>query len=397
MAIKQLSINKLLFIISLVFIITVFFTVGDPAWAASKAKLPKTIYWGSRYVGGSLYTIPATMAEKVGPAMGVKIRLIPGNDVEMINMLRAGRTHLATFAADNYWAAMGLAHYATFAMGPQPLRLIYPGWPTGAGSTGLATKKSGIKTPADLKGKTLVRVVGAAWSDLGLKAQLAFANLTPADVKIVDVSSTGASYKALAEGKGDYCTGSVSGPGTYEIEASPYGLTIVAFDPKNKEGWKRMRQIIPYYVPGYSEEGAAIKKGEPVPTPMYPWPITTTLVKQSPDLVYAITKAIYEKIDEIIKAYKPNAAMEPKRAIRPEATEMAPFHVGAIKLFKEVGLWTPELDKANKAKLTHLKKVNELWEKFVEESEQTMAKTGKKIDPLKAWPPLVEKKVGLTP
>ena len=397
MKIRYLFSKTLLVVTCLSLILTFALLSTDSVWAAKQYKLPKTIYWACRYVGGSLYTIPATMAEKVGPALGVKIRLIPGNDVEMINMMRAGRANLATFAADNYWAAMGLAHYATFAMGPQPLRLIWPGWPLGAGSTGLATKKSGIKTPADLKGKTLIRVVGAAWSDLGLRAQLAFAGLSYKDVKVVEVSSTGAEYKALAEGKGDYCTGSTTSPVTYEIAASPYGLTIVPFPFEDKEGWKRMRAIVPYYSPGWTEQGAGLKKGERVPTPIYPWPVTTTIQRQSPDLVYAITKAIYDKMDAISKAYKPNLAMLPKRAIRPEATVMAPFHIGAIKFFKEVGLWTKELDKANKKKLTQLKKVNQLWKKFVEESEEKMAKTKKKINPLKAWPPLVAKEVGLVP
>lgn len=395
---KSYLLNKTLLVTTCLLLILTFSLISTGSvWAAQKYKLPKTIYWACRYVGGSLYTVPATMAEKVGPELGVKIRLIPGNDVEMINMMRAGRAHLATFAADNYWASMGLAHYATYAMGPQPLRLIWPGWPLGAGSTGLATKKSGIKKPADLKGKTLIRVVGAAWSDLGLKSQLAFAGLTTKDVKIVDVSSTGASYKALAEGKGDYCTGSTSSPGTYEIAASPYGLTIVPFSHEDKEGWKRMRKIVPYYAPGWTEQGAGVKKGERIPTPIYPWPITTTLQKQSPDLVYHIAKALYNKMGAIAKAYKPNKAMMPKRAIRPEATVMAPFHMGAIKFFKEVGLWTKELDKANNKKLTQLKKVNQLWNKFVEESEAKMAKTRKKIKPLKIWPPLVAEKVGLVP
>jgi hypothetical protein len=397
MMIKQLPIKKLIFIINLVFMAAVFLAAGDPAWAAPKAELPKILYWGCRYVGSSLYTIPATMAEKVGPAMGVKIRMIPGEDMEMISMLRAGRIHLATFAADNYWASMGLVNYASFAVGPQPLRLIWPGWPTGGGSTGLASKTSGIKTPYDLKGKTVVRVVGAAWSEQGIKAQLAFGNLTYADVKVVEVSSTGGTLKALAEGKADYTTGSVTAPGAYEVEASPYGLAIVAFPFEDKEGWKRMRKIVPYFAPGFSEEGAGIEKGHPVPTPMYAWPVTTALEKQSPDLVYAITKAIYNNIEDIAKSYKPNESMLPKRAIRPESTEMAPFHVGAIKFLKEVKLWTPEIDRANNAKLAQLKKVNELWEKFTEESEQQMAKTGKAVDPLKAWPPLVEQKVGLTP
>ena len=364
---------------------------------AAEYKLPKTIYWASRYVGGSLYTVPATMAEKVGPYLDRKIRLIPGNDVEMINMLRSGRAHLATFSADNYWASMGLAHYATFALGPQPLRMIWPGWPLGAGSTGLATKVSGIKTPYDLKGKKLVRVIGAAWSDKGLLAQLAFGNLTYDDVTIIDVSSTGAEYKALNEGKGDYCTGSVTSPGMYELASSSYGFTIVKFPFADKEGWARMQKIMPYYAPGLTIQAAGLKEGESVETPMYPWPVTTTVDSQPDDFVYAICKAIYANIDDIMAAYKPNKALDPKRAIRPESTIMAPYHPGAIKFFKEKGLWTDAHEKANNARLAQLEKVNARWEKFVEDSEEQMKKTGEKVDPLVEWPKIVISEIGLRP
>jgi TRAP transporter TAXI family solute receptor len=383
--------------ISALLAVTLLILFSETSGWAKENKLPKTIYWGCRYVGGSLYTVPATMAEKVGPQLGRKIRMIPGNDVEMINMMRAGRAHLATFAADNYWASMGLAHYATFAMGPQPLRLIWPGWPLGAGSTGLATKKSGIKTPYDLKGKRLIRVIGAAWSDKGLRSQLAFGNLTYDDVTVIDVSSTGAQYKGLNEGKGDYCTGSVTSPGMYELASSSYGFTIVKFPFDDKEGWTRMQKIMPYYTPGLTTQGAGLKEGESVETPMYPWPITTTLEKQSDEFAYAICEAIYAKIDDIMAAYKPNKSMEPKHAIRPEACIMAPFHPGAIKFFKEKGLWTDAHEKANNARLEHLKKVNARWEQFVEESEEKMKKTKKKVNPLVEWPKIVENEIGLRP
>jgi TRAP transporter TAXI family solute receptor len=379
------------------FLMFTFLTFSGAAVWAGDYQLPKTIYWGSRYVGGSLYAVATTISEAIAPAMGVKIRHIPGNDVEMLNMLRAGRVQLATFAADTYWASMGLAHYATFAIGPQPLRLIWAGWPDPGGSTGLATQKSGIKDPCDLKGKTLVRVVGAAWSDMGLQAQLAFCNYTYDDVTVIEVSSTGAEYKALAEGKGDYCTGAIAAPGTYEIEASPYGFQPVVFPHENTEGWKRMREIVPYYLPGISTKGPGFKPGDKYETIAYPYPITNTLASIPDELVYAICKAIHQKMDEIVKAYVQNESMLPERAIRPESTVMAPYHNGAIKYFKEQGWWTEKHEEANNKRLDLEKRVQARWEKFVEEAQEQMAKTGKKIKPEEEWPEIVKNDVGLLP
>lgn len=396
---KYLLRKVYLTLISFTIIGSLVFYGGHLGWAQAKSSyvFPKTIYWGTRYVGASLYTIPATMAEKIAPALGSKIRLIPGEDVDMVAMLRGGRIHLSTFASDCYWASMGLANYSTFALGPSPMRMIWPGLPSGSGLTGLATKVSGIKTPYDLKGKRIARVVGAAWSDSCIRGTLAFGNLTLNDVTIVDFSSTGASYKSLADGKADFCTGSVTASTMYEVEASPYGAYVIRYPHEDKEGWARYKKFMPYAFAGYSTKGASIKPGEKVPTVMYPWPITNTLATQSDEFVYAICKAIYSKLDEIVASYEPNEAMKIERAIVPEAVVMAPYHSGAIKFFKEIKVWTAAHEEANNKQLAHLEKVNKRWAAFTEEAEEKMAKTKKKVDPTIEWPLIVEKEVGMLP
>jgi TRAP transporter TAXI family solute receptor len=396
---KNLIRGKGLFCMEALMVITLLaLFIGTTGWTeeAKPYTLPKTIYWGYRFVGASISAVAVTTAEQVGPELGTKIRMVPGEDVEIINMLLAGRIHLATFSADNYWASMGLVNYSAFSIGPVPLRLIWPG-ALYAGSTGLATKASGIKTPYDLKGKRVARIAGTAWSDMGNRAQLAFGNLTNKDVIIVDFSSGAATYKALAEGKADYKTGVLDAPGAHEIAASPYGLTLVRFPHEDKEGWARMRKIVPYFLPGWTTEGLTIKPGEKVPTICYPWPLLSTLASQSEEFVYTICKAIYKRMDKIIAAYGPNRAMRPDLAVYPEVTIMAPFHPGAVKFFKEIGMWTTEMEAANNKQLAHLEKVNKRWEAFVSEAEERMKKTGKKVDPIKEWPAIVEKEIGLAP
>jgi TRAP transporter TAXI family solute receptor len=368
---------------------------GPAVWGET-FKLPKTIYWATADPPSSLYITPATISEKIAPELGVKIRLIPGNDAERVNLMRAGRAHLASMAADNYWASMGLAHYARLAMGPQPLRMIWPGLPYGAGSTGLATRVSGIMTPYDVKGKRAAKVIGAAWSEKGIGAILAFGNLTYDDIEVYEVSSTGAAYKALATGKVDFTCLAATAPGSYEAEASPTGLTVIRFPHEDTAGWARLNKWMPYWLKLWSTRGATIKEGDKIPTPIYPYPITNTLASQSDDFVYAICKAIYKRMDVIAAAYPSNQAMVPERII-PEASIMAPFHPGAVKFFKEIGVWTDKHEMRNQQRLAHLEKVNTRWEAYVEEARERLAKTRKKINVRKEWEKIVETEIGLLP
>lgn len=375
-------------------------TIISPKWTFGSSQpsgIPKIIYWATSDVGSSMYIIPTIVAQKIEPVMKCKFRMIPAVDVNKIHMLREGRAQIATMAADNYWATMGLGDYATLALGPQPLRIVWAGMPFGSGSTGLATRTSGIKTPYDLKGKRLAVVVGAVWSKMGQEANLAFGNLSWKDVKVYEVSSTGAMYKSLVDGFADCTQGAVSAPGTYEIESSPYGLTIMRYPHSDVEAWKRYNNVVPYAFPGWSTQGAGIKPGQKIPTPIYPFPITNTLESQSEELIYALCKAWYSKLDQILPANPLCKSMTVAANMDPRVVRMAPFHKGAVKFFKEIGAWKPLNEVANNNALAHLEKVKKRWDAFVIECENRMAKTGKKINTKKEWPLIVRKDVALLP
>ncbi|MBI2207684.1 MAG: TAXI family TRAP transporter solute-binding subunit [Candidatus Rokubacteria bacterium] len=365
------------------------------AWAQGSAKLPNVVYWAAGDVGAYMYTVPAIVSEKIAPVLGVKIRLIPGNDVERVNMMRLGRAHLGALSADVYWGSMGLASYSTFALGPQPLRLVWAGWASYAGSTGIATKASGIKTPYDLKGKRVAIVIGAAWSSEGAKGTLAFGNLTLNDVTVIEVSTTGAAGKALVEGKADFTMLGTNTPGVYEAESSSFGATILRYPHEDRDAWARYRKFMPYHVPGWSTVGATIKPGDRIPTPQYPYPLTAVLANQPDDFVYAVAKAFHTRMDDIAVAFPGNDAMKTERGIVPDATVMAPFHPGAVRFFKEIGVWKDAHEKANAKKLAHLDRVQKRWATFTEDAQDRMAKTKKKVDLAKEWREIVEKEVGL--
>ena len=54
------------------------------------------------------------------------------------------------------------------------------------------------------------------------------------------------------------------------------------------------------------------------------------------DTAYAFTKALYENRAEVVKKHPAGRAINPKNIVRDTGT---PFHPGAIRYFKEIGIW----------------------------------------------------------
>ena len=55
------------------------------------------------------------------------------------------------------------------------------------------------------------------------------------------------------------------------------------------------------------------------------------------DTVYRVTKTLFENAEEVIERHPAGRAINPKNAIRDNGT---PFHDGAIRYFKEIGIWS---------------------------------------------------------
>ena len=56
----------------------------------------------------------------------------------------------------------------------------------------------------------------------------------------------------------------------------------------------------------------------------------------SEETVYNFTKIIYENRAEVVKRHPAGKAINPKNVIKDTGT---PFHTGAIRYYKEIGIW----------------------------------------------------------
>jgi uncharacterized protein len=308
--------------------------------AQAQVKLPSTLAWSAYDVGSAGYNQSVGIGNALKQKYNVSLRVLPGkNDISRNLPLRSGQVQFsANGVGGAYLAQEGLFDFGAKEWGPQPVRGLMLNTSDQL-LTILAAKDSGVKTIADLKGKRVAWVIGAPSLNQNITAILAFANLTWNDVQKVEFGGFGPSMDGIVNNQVDAAfSSSVSGK-AYAIAKSPRGLVYPVISHKDKEGWKRLNALAPFFKPFMGTEGAELSKDHPVESSSYPYPILMTYASQKADLVYNMTKAMVETFD----MYKGSAPGASGWAVDRQIFDwVVPYHDGAIRYWKEAGQWKPE-------------------------------------------------------
>ena len=193
------------------------------------------------------------------------------------------------------------------------------------------SKDSGIKSIADFKGKRIS--VGDAGSGVEFNAKQIMEGygLTSDDIKKSNLS-----FKESAEGiqngtlDGCFVTAGVPNAALQEL-AFTAGLTLV---PVDGEAAKKICEKYGYYTQTTIPGGTY--KGTDDDTPALA--IKATLAvnsKLDEQTVYEMTKALFENLNELATAHAKGKEVSAKAAVTGVSV---PFHPGAKKYFKEIGL-----------------------------------------------------------
>jgi uncharacterized protein len=196
---------------------------------------------------------------------------------------------------------------------------------------------SDIKSIADLKGKrvasgfntqkTIARII---------EAHLANAGLSYKDVVEVPVPNVVKQAEDFTAGKVDVLFFALGSAAIKQAAASVGGLRVLEVD-SSPEAVKRIQAILP---------GAYILKVNPAPnldgikapTDVIAFDmVMNSTAKVSDDVVYRIVKAIYENKKDLVATFRPFALFQPANMAKPN--EGVEFHPGAVKFYKEVGIW----------------------------------------------------------
>lgn len=312
---------------------------------AGDVKLPGTLTWTAYNVSSTGYNQSVAIGKTLKEAYGTTLRVVPGkNDISRLSPVRDGKIDFSAAGSGVFYAFEGVLDFANPAWGPQPLRLMISARSNACLSMGTA-KDANIKTPADMRGKRVAWVRGAASLQTNVTAFLAFGGLTWDDVVKVEMPGFAAAWRGLANGQVDAMTGFTVGGLAKRAEASPRGLHFLTFPHADTAGWKRLNAVAPHMLKTTATLGVAgISKANPKECIAFPYPILVSYAKQDAGLVYNMTKAVNAQFPNFSGAMP---AAKGWAEGRQTFKWVLPYHDGAIKFWKEKGVWTSDMQAHN--------------------------------------------------
>lgn len=349
-----------------------------PATAAAQSvKLPSNLTMSAYDTGSSGFNMAVAVGKALKDKYGSDLRVLPaGNDVARLAPLKAGRAQASAMGVGVYYAQEGVFEFAAKEWGPQPLRLILSAIDCNAVTLGVAND-IGVKQVKDLKGKRVGIVVGAPALNQNAFAVLAFADLKPADVELVEFSSYGAMWKGIINNEVDTGIASTISGQAKEAESSPRGLMYPPTPSSDQAGWKRVQAVAPYYAPHRTTCGPGMSAAAPVELPSYPYPIFMTYASQPTELVRSLATAMVETYPAYKDAAPGAAGLELSRQ---NLTWVLPYHDGAIAAMKQAGVWKPEHQAHNDALVKRQEVLAAAWQAF-----QAGKPAGDEAAQRKAW------------
>lgn len=264
---------------------------------------------------------------------GVKaVAEVTGASVENTRLCHKGETLFGEIMSDvAYQAYHGVGKFdgqpqkikGMFVMYPNVFHLV-------------ALKDEGIDNVTGIKGKKVS--VGAPASGTEFMAQLVLEealNVPYSSFNVFRLSFT-ESANALKDGAIDVGIWAVAPPTSSIMDlATTHDVEVVPF---TQEQIQKVTEKFPYYS-AYSLPADTYRgQGKEVLTPSV-WNTFICNADIDEDLVYKLTKAVFEHQDDLIKIHPFAKNTTPENAIQ---HSVIPLHPGAIKYLKEKGLTIPD-------------------------------------------------------
>jgi len=336
--------KKFTFLVSLF----IFLFYGMVSFSADQISI------GTNPIGAFFHTIGVAAAKVINDHTNLKavVKPMSGPEAWMPYMAR-GEMQLGVM---NMWDAQmavpGKYEWEKLSQGKgfPNLRLITPTVPNKIGL--MVAKDSPLKKISDLKGKKVAGKYPRSSITLQTLALLANGGLEEKDVIMVPVHSPPDGVQAVIEGRAESSgTITLGSPIIEELNAKK-GARYLPLDP-SPQLVEKMRKYFPGYMVKVKEGPEAVGiTGE-----QYLWAYDiylATMAELPENTAYAITKALYENCKEFELVHK--LLREWNREAFISKNIVIPYHQGAVKYFKEKGIWTKEMEEIQAKLLSQTKR-----------------------------------------
>ncbi len=326
-------------------------------------ELPRTVAWSAYPTGTGGYSQAVAIGNIMQRQYQVNLRVVPGrNDVSRLATLRAGRVNFSAGGSEAVYAQEGILNFASRIWGPQPIRALLSNYSDACSFNFASAADADIVSPADLAGKRVTFVQGAPSLNNATAALLSYANLTWDDVTPVEVGGYNASIDAVLNNRADVAGGACNSPPFLRIEASPRGLRFVRFPHDDPDAIDRVRTRLPWYVPHIATEGPTLP-GEGLEVFTSAYPLLVGMAEADEAMVYSLVKIMHRHFEE----YRDNAPGAGGWTMERQKLEQAfiPYHEGAVRYFREIGVWTTAAEAKQQENLYRQQVLARAWENFL--------------------------------
>ncbi len=205
----------------------------------------------------------------------------------------------------------------------------------------ITPKSSGVKKIADLKGKRVTVGVAGAGFEFFVRLILQAHGVTYDDFKPLYNTQAGA-VDMLADGSAAaaFLGGAVPTASIVQASASQ----DIHFIPFVESAKQSLYEAYPFFFPATIPAGTYRGQAEAFPGMNVGSMHFITSADKDENTVYQFTKILYENRAEVVKQHPAGKAINPKNVIKDTGT---PFHPGAIRYYKEIGIWPEELAPAS--------------------------------------------------
>jgi len=328
-----MSKSSKLFLVPLAFALAAFGCGGGGGDGdAGKASGPTFLSIGTAPPGGAFFPVGSAIAEVLDAnagdrgwsvsAEGTKgtqenIRRIDSGELELA-LANSAISYFAVRGSERWGEASNIASVMTLA--PNVALFIAP-----AGSS--------VQTVADLKGKRVYVGPAGAGFDYFLRPLLEAHGVSYDEIEAIH-GTQAAAVDYLSDGSTDaaFLGGAVPTASITQV-ATSLSIRFIPYDPAATqaliEGYEFFR---PATIPagtyrGLDSDYAGLDVGS-----MH----LIAAADADEELIYDVTKTLYEHRDEVVAKHPAGKAINPNNAARDTGT---PFHPGAIRYYREIGIW----------------------------------------------------------